>query len=448
VSAGAGPVLGRRRACARPAPAGRVVVGPADNSAVQALGNLPGVPDDPSEFDDEAELVGNPGAPLPPDDRLWRHPSELGAGLARRQAALVAAAPSRPGSVSAALAGALLAAGIVLVATHFAVAFGGASANKADGNAVGNPLDTVTVSTVKNAFNLNLAGNSATGISPSLEALVNRVDASTVLVQATRGSAVMQVAGIVVGATCLVIAPASIVEDNESIDMTLPDGKLVEAQVVGVDRATGIAVLRCDESGLPAVRDDDEPTTTDEMVALVGASREPTAPYVGIVISIDQRVVLGDGTRLMDELETDVPPVQDGEAVVGGDGDVLGVVVGESNGDSIATPMWLALAVARQIVASGKAGHAWLGIAGGSVTSHDQPAGVRVMAVVSGSAAARAGIRAGDVIDSVDGQRTDSMTTLEAQLYCLRPGTVASIGLVRDDRDLVEKATLAAAPAA
>jgi S1-C subfamily serine protease len=406
------------------------------------------VPDDPSEFDDEADLVGNPRAPLPPDDRLWRHPSELGAGLARRQAALVAAAPSRPGSLSAALAGALLAAGIVLVATHLATALGhGASANSAGGTSI-KPLDTVTASTVKNALSLNLSNNSGTGMSPSLEALVSRVDASTVLVQATRGSAVMQAAGIVIGATCLVIAPASIVEDDESIDMTLPGGKLVEAQVVGVDRATGIAVLRCDETGLPAVRDAGEPASADEMVALVGASREPTIPYVGIVISIDQRVVLDDGTRLMDELETDVPSAEDGEAVVGGDGDVLGVVVGENNGISIATPMWLALAVAHQIVASGTPGHAWLGIAGGSVTSNDQPAGVRVMAVATGSAAARAGIRAGDVIDSVDGQRTDSLATLEAQLYCLRPGSVASIGVVRGDRDLVEKATLAAAPAA
>jgi putative serine protease PepD len=169
---------------------------------------------------------------------------------------------------------------------------------------------------------------------------------------------------------------------------------------------------------------------------------------VGLVKAAEQRVATPAGA-LMDALETDVPYTDVGAALIDGDGEVVGMVVGPLAGGSVATPAWLAFSVARQIAASGHAGRAWLGIAGGSVqAAAGRPAGVKVEAVQRGGAAARAGIRTGDVIESVDGRATDSMTALQAQLYTLRPGTKAVIGVRRGTHSLAAHTTLAAQPAA
>jgi S1-C subfamily serine protease len=418
------------------------------------------VPDEPPEFDDDADLDGH-GALLPPDDRIWRHPSEMGAlteDRSRRPA--VAATPGRAGSWSAGLAGALLATGIVLVATHIATAMGPtASASRGSSGPAAQGTKVVLTTEASMAPNDETNVAHVFGTVPSvvttgkvgqqLAQTVTRVYDATVMVQSTQGTSTVQGAGLVIGADCLVVVAASLVRAGASTDLTLSDGRLVAAQLVGEDPDTGIAVLRCDADGLVTIPDDSEAASPDEMVVLVYNAPHAIGMGFGLVTAVEQHVSAGGGNTLIDELETDIAPTDEGSAIVDGDGDVMGIVVGSVHGISIATPTWLAVSVARQIASAGHAGRAWLGIDGADVlASGQQGGGVRVMAVLPGGAAAVAGIQAGDLIRSIDGQATDSLSALQARLYTLQPGSRAVIDVLRGGRDVAEHARLQAAPAA
>jgi S1-C subfamily serine protease len=431
------------------------------------------VPDDAGEFDDDADFVDGYCAPLPPDDRLWRHPSEVsqpadadaekatagvGAGQGRRagrrggpptfERALLPG-PTRAGSWSAGLAGALLATGLVLVGTHLAAAM-----RQPGSTSRGNNAD-LTASTTA-LFSSGMRGSNAFGpetspvptVGRQLAQAAERVYAATVIVQATRGAKTMHAAGLVVGSDCLVVAPAALVAGALTLDLTLPDGRLVAATVLGVDDEAGIAVLRCEIEHMATVPNETEDATPHEMVALVYDAPPVIGLSFGLIVGADQRFLLGDGTPLLDAMSTDLPPTPDGAALVDGDGDVVGVVVGSIGGTAVATPTWLAESVARQFASTPHPAHAWLGIDGASVMTDGQPAGVRVQAVEPASAAARAGLLPGDVIRGLDGMGTASLVALQARLYCLTPGSEAEIEVLRGSKMLVEKTTLDHAPAA
>lgn len=410
------------------------------------------MPDDAADYDDEQEPAEGLGALLPPEDRLWRHPSELGAvgalGAPGGRGAAVAS-PARPGSWTAGLAGALLATGIVLVATHLASSAHAASS--ARGTAAARTATTMAAVTALRG-GIEATGDATALVTPGvvgkqLASAAARVYKATVLVSATRGDRTVAGAGLVVGSNCLVIAPAHLVEPGASIDLTLPDGKLVAAQVLGVDASTGVAVLRCAVTGLATVPDDEEAPKVHELVVLVFTAPHAVGMSIGLVTAVEQRVATHSGAML-DELESDIPPTGDGAALIDGDGEVVGMVVGSMSGGSMATPTWLALAVAHQIAASRHPGRAWLGITGATVSAGGRGAGVKVLAVDPHGAAARAGVHVGDVVQSVAGRGTDSMVALQAQLYTLQPGAHVVVGVRRGARALAEHATLATVPAA
>ena len=423
------------------------------------------MPDDAGEFEDDADLADGYCAPLPPADRLWRHPSEIGqagdgagtGGVGRDRAPTtygraLFTSPARAGSWSAGIAGALLATGLVLVGTHLA-----ASMSPRSGSASrGGPADLIAASTTaviaaglkESTFAPAGAQARPLDVGRQLAKVAERIYAATVLVQATRGARTEQAAGLVVGPDCLVVAPASFVAGQQTLDLTLSDGRLVAARVVGVDMATGIAVLRCDARDVATVPDSSASASPHQMVALVYDAPHAIGLAVGLVVASDQRLSLDEGLPLLDGMSTDIPATSEGAALVDGDGEVVGVVVGSLAGTAVAAPTWLAVSVAREYARTQAPEHAWLGIDGATVTDNGQPAGVRVQLVDPASAAAKAGLREGDLIRGIDGLDTSTLVALQARLYCLQPGTHAEIDVLRGTRPIVERATLEQAPAA
>ncbi len=132
------------------------------------------------------------------------------------------------------------------------------------------------------------------------------------------------------------------------------------------------------------------------------------------------------------DLPSDAAPP--GSVLVGARGDVLGIVTGQLGNEALATPAWIASGVVDQLLASGTVEHGWLGIEG--TTTNAPVRGVTVTLVSPGSAAARAGVRAGDVIVSVAGRRVTSMAQLQGRLYFSPPGSRVRVGVVRSGRTL------------
>ena len=381
------------------------------------------------------------GPLLPPDDRLWRHPSELGShclpvtpeALSARRS-WMAASPSRAGAWSAGIVGALLATGVVLVGGHLThllpssprpspTAAAAATQRYATNHlspALGVPISTTTTVLL--------------GVEPGLYQLASRVTASMPVVLDDDASG----AGVVVSPKGYVLVPASLVADPDDISVVI-DGQQLIASLVGVDAGTGLAVVRVhDPDALTAARFASGTTMgSGSFVALVWVDRGGPRTCWGTVNELDVQLTSADNSPpLLESLQTLDPlaGVETGGVILDGAGRLVGMVTSVTGKTLVATPGWLASIVSQDIISSGRVVHGWLGITGETTAVSSSKTAVEVMSVMPGGAAAKAGVRRGDLIESVNGTPTSTMSGIVAALYSLAPRQAVVLNVVRRGR--------------
>jgi len=257
--------------------------------------------------------------------------------------------------------------------------------------------------------------------------------------------------GFVVDGSGIILTNDHVVRGAERILVTLPDGRDLEAELVGTDEATDVAVLRVDASDLPVTpigRSDD--LRIGEWVVAFGnpfgnllSNPEPTVT-VGVVSALGRHIVPtrdGRGFYLgMVQTDAAINPGNSGGPLVNALGEVVGMNAsifsrtGGSEGLGFAIPIERVLRVADDILAHGEVRRAWIGVDAEPVEGDGfgRTRGVRVGRVASGSPAARAGVRAGDRLLSMNGVRLVSPLDFEAVLLDLRAGD--EVRLVVEDR--------------
>jgi S1-C subfamily serine protease len=129
-------------------------------------------------------------------------------------------------------------------------------------------------------------------------------------------------------------------------------------------------------------------------------------------------------------------------------GRLIGMIIGTLDGKAVLSPAWLMDPVADELDELGRVNQGWMGINGETIESTTEPTkdqGVHVLAVTPQSAAAKAGIVAGDVITSIGSDRVRSIAGLQGHLYIARPGDVVVVGLRHDQHATSVRVTLAGA---
>jgi S1-C subfamily serine protease len=287
----------------------------------------------------------------------------------------------------------------------------------------------------------------ASGVNPGLVDL-------TVTLAYQNGTAAAT--GIVLTSTGEVLTNNHVVEGASSISATdVGNGQTYKATVVGYDRSRDIAVLQLSgASGLQTAPVGDSSTVSvgDGVVAIGNAGGTGGTPSAagGSVIALDQQIV-ADGAGGAEslsgliEVNADVQPGDSGGPLVDRSGKVVGVDTAASarfafrgdGGRGYAVPINQALAVVKQIESGSSSGTvhvgptAFLGVAltpqaqGGSSPGSQNgtaTAGAVVAGVLPGTPATKAGLKAGDVITSLDGQRVDSASTLTSLVGRHQPG--------------------------
>lgn len=376
---------------------------------------LRGVP-----FDDDAEADFFRFRPPPhPDDRLWRHPSELepqraeGAGGHDRQS-------GRPWGVVAVAgtAGAVLAGAGVL-------AFGLGE------RTVDRPVvERVALDTVSSAPR---ADQTANGIRQHVAPAVVSVEGG--------GS------GIVVRDDGIVLTSASVVDGGGPLSVRLPDGSSTDARVVGSDPSTGIAVLDLDgrgyETGLLASEAELVPGQMSFTVSVGSAGGATTA---AALVGATRRYQTPAGTTLDAVVETtgDAPAHAVGGPLVNASGVVIGVVTGVDDGTaSYVVPVEVARKVAEDLVAVGKVERCWLGIEGSDAGDPEVTGGgVLIASVAPDSPAEHGGLRVGDVLVEIDGRMIGHVPDLMMTLRSRSPGDEIAATVVRDDNPTTVIVTL------
>ncbi|HVC25236.1 MAG TPA: PDZ domain-containing protein [Acidimicrobiales bacterium] len=391
------------------------------------------------DFDDLPE-DDSTSPPLPAEDRLWRHPSELGSlgtslpldpiTVRRRW---LASQPTRASAWTAGLVGAILATGLVALGTHLASAI--TSRSPADGRELG-------VGTALASRSTGTSLPAAQAVGSALAAQIATVGRSLVYLDVTRGSSATRCLGIGVRSDGMLLAPAAEVVGATSVMVTLPDGMAYVGTVVASDMSqraasSGLALIHINGvTDLAVAPFEQAPPSGGSELAVALTAPGGTRLSVGSVETSGATTPTRSAT-LVDAMTTDLatsaaPP---GSALLGAHGGVLGIVTSSAGGDALATPAWIASGVVRQLLSNGTVDHGWLGIDG--ATASAPVSGVRVTLVTPSSAAWIAGVRPGDVIVSVAGHRVTSMAELQGRLYFEPAGARVPVRIDRGGRTFV-----------
>jgi S1-C subfamily serine protease len=366
---------------------------------------------------DDDEASGPPPDPL---DRVWFHPSELGA--------TIAAIGARPGPRSWIVAAVALGVGVlgsfgILWATGqfddarpaSSVAFGQTLQTRADPD----PIASVAASAGRSIV-------SVTVTPPGGEA--SRVGTG---VAVTDG-------GILTAAHLLGDLPP-----ETTIAVVTVGGRVVEAQFAGTDPDTDLTLLRVASDSVPAAR----PGSADALrvgqtvVAMAAGPSEQRWVSAGVVSALRKLGVGASGAMQSGLIDSDTRAGQSvaGGALLDANGGLVGILTGSAG---YAIPVEVAQDVAAQLATSGHAAHGWLGVAGTDAIDRTG-GGVRVRAVADGSPAQAAGVLVGDVITAVADEEVAGLEDLVYAIARRKPSAPVDLVVVRDGHQRRLKASLA-----
>jgi len=379
-------------------------------------------PDDPTE--DVRFSI-----PPPPDDRLWRHPSELGMSGRR-------AGDRHPSPLWLALAAGVAGAVVTLAVLALLGRLGGHE-DRAEPAVIRQVAQPVAAPVAGSASVVRIAEEARPAIA---KVRVQEDDA------ASSGSAVLY------RDDGPLLTNAHVVDGADTIEVSLADGSTSEAQVVGTDELTDIAVLRIPvaEDGRPyptAVLGTAADLAVGQPVVAIGSPlglAGGSSVTTGVVSALGREVET-DGASLLDMVQTDaaISPGSSGGALLDGTGAVIGITtaVGVSEvgaeGLGFAVPVDVARSVAEEIITTGHAVHVWLGVSGSDLDRRSAEdlgvgGGARVEQVVDGSPADDAGVVPSDVIVAVEEEAVASMSGLVIALREREPGDEVALDVVRD----------------
>jgi S1-C subfamily serine protease len=255
-----------------------------------------------------------------------------------------------------------------------------------------------------------------------------------------------------------VLTNSHVVQNASRIEVTLSDGQLLAASLIGDDPGTDLAVVRIDAPDLaPVVLGDSQDIKVGQLVIAVGN------PFgfqytvtAGVVSALGRSLRSYTGRLLENVIQTDAAlnPGNSGGPLVNSEGEVIGVntaMILPAQGICFATAINTAKIIAAQLIKEGRIRRSYIGIAGQTVQLHRRivrfynlPAekGVLIASVEKNSAAERAGLLAGDIIIAFNDQLISGIDNLQSLLTEELIGLKSKITIIRQ----TEKMTIAIIP--
>jgi serine protease Do len=256
--------------------------------------------------------------------------------------------------------------------------------------------------------------------------------------------------GFIVSADGYVLTNAHVVADASEVTVTLTDRREFIAKVIGIDKASDVALIKIAATGLPTVRFGDPSKLRPGQWAIAigspfGFENSVTA---GVISALGRP--LNDGsqqTSYVTFIQTDaaVNPGNSGGPLFNIDGEVIGINsqiysrTGGYMGVSFAIPIDLALNVKEQLQKNGKVVRSRIGVSVQDIRQQlalsfglSAPHGALISAVDPTGPSEKAGLKAGDVITSVNGRNVDHSWDLPAIISQLPPGSQARLGIWHD----------------
>ncbi|HEY3639987.1 MAG TPA: PDZ domain-containing protein, partial [Xanthobacteraceae bacterium] len=246
-----------------------------------------------------------------------------------------------------------------------------------------------------------------------------------------------------------------------TITVRTTDSQTLKAHLIGRDAATDLAVIKVDGAGFPFVNFEDraKPRVGDWVVAVGNPFNLSGTATAGIVSALGRRNV--SGSSYVDYMQIDAPINRgnSGGPTFDTEGNVMGVntAIFSPSGGSVGIGFDIPAATAKNVIAqlknSGHVTRGWLGVQIQPVTSEvadalglKQAGGALVSEPQADSPAAKAGVKAGDVIVSVDGTSIKDSRELAQKIGTMSPGSSVRLGVIRDGSQQTINVVLAQMP--
>jgi serine protease DegQ len=259
--------------------------------------------------------------------------------------------------------------------------------------------------------------------------------------------------GVIVSHDGYILTNHHVVESADEIEVALADGRTAKGHIIGSDPDTDLAVIKVDlGNNLPAITfgQSDQAHVGDIVLAVGNPFGVGQTVTMGIISAL-KRNHLGLST-FENFIQTDaaINPGNSGGALVDVEGNLLGInsAIYSPNGGSLgigfAIPVSTAKKVMEQIIQNGAVTRGWVGIAVQELTPElaesfklKDTMGVLIAEVVRGSPADKAGIKAGDILVSIDGKPLADSTAMLETISALAPGKEAALMLLRNQSEIV-----------
>jgi len=263
--------------------------------------------------------------------------------------------------------------------------------------------------------------------------------------------------GFIISSDGEIVTNAHVVDGADTVKVTLDDGRKLDAKVLGVDKATDIAVVKVDAHDLPTVKfgDSRQLKVGQPVIAMGNPFGLGNTVTTGIVSALGRDINSGP---FDDFIQTDaaINRGNSGGPLFNENGDVVGINTailspsGGSVGIGFSVPSEIAANVVQDLAGDGQVDRGFLGVQIGQVSEEvaavlglDVAKGAMIVDVSADTPAAKAGLQRGDIVIAVDGQNVDNPRDLTRLIGTDAPGTKVSLKVLRKGEPMDFSVTLA-----
>ena len=259
--------------------------------------------------------------------------------------------------------------------------------------------------------------------------------------------------GVIISDDGYIVTNNHVIQSAENIEVVLDDKRTFEAELIGADPNTDLALLKVKAKNLPIISmGSSENVKLGQWVLAVGNPFNLTSTVTAGIVSAKGRnigILGGSRYRIESFIQTDAALNRgnSGGALVDTDGRLIGITAaivsatGEYSGNSFAIPVDIVKKIVGDLKEFGRVQRAILGVTISDVTSElvkeeglDKIEGVYIQDITDGGAAERAGIEKGDVVLDVNGQKVNAVSELQEQFSKYRPGDKVTVLVKRNKK--------------
>lgn len=265
--------------------------------------------------------------------------------------------------------------------------------------------------------------------------------------------------GFIISSNGQILTNAHVVEGADTVNVTLKDGRSFKGKVMGSDPVTDVAVVKIEANNLPivAIGNSDQLKPGEWAIAIGNPLGLDNTVTTGIISATGRSSsAVGVPDKRVQFIQTDaaINPGNSGGPLLNASGQVIGMntaIIQGAQGLGFAIPINTAQRIATQLAANGKVQHPYLGIQMVTLTPElkqninsnpnaglnvDEDQGVLIAKVLPNSPAAKAGLRAGDVINKINGQPVKDAEGVQKSVETSQVGSRLQVEVRRNQRSI------------